>query len=76
MTDIPKLARSLSEAQRRYLTDRAEVRSPTAYSAPRWMTFPPARTHRVLMGLELIGRNGSILPLGLQVRAYLESQQT
>ena len=74
MTDIEKLAGSLSEAQRAYLTTKAQWRQPRIYSQSRWMTFPPSNTHRVLCEQGLTNRGGQILDLGLRVREYLEKQ--
>ena len=69
--DAASIARLLSPAQRRYLTEKAEWRRPRVWSEKRWMTFPPANTHGALMALGLVGPHGSILDLGLEVRDLL-----
>lgn len=77
MTPAPtpeQIAAGLSEAQKRYLTDRAEWLKPTVWAEKRWMTFPPTNVLRVLRRHGLADSNGSILDLGLEVRAILESQ--
>ena len=72
MTDhIDGIIAGMSEAQKRYMTVKAEFRKPVSWAAKRWMTFPPANVHRVLMRLGLVDRSGQILPLGLAVRARL-----
>lgn len=77
MTDeqIAEIAGKLTEAQKRYLCERAEWRKPTAYDPPRWMTFPPPSTHRALMRLELVDGCGQIRTSGLAVRNYLENSR-
>ncbi len=74
MTDAPDIARvaaGLTEAQQAYLTYKAEWRRPAVWAQERWMTFPPARTHAVLMRFVLVDRSGQLLTDGLAVRQHL-----
>lgn len=65
------IAASLSEAQKRYLSDQAFMRRPAPCLEARLMTFPPRNTHRVLIERGLVHHTGEILPLGLVVRSHL-----
>ena len=71
MTDPHAIAKSLSKAQRRYLTTQAHQRDPYGDGRARWMTFPPRNTHDVLMRLGLVDGVGLIRDCGLAVRAVL-----
>ena len=73
MTDVDSIVAGLSEAQKMWLTTKAEFRKPTAWAERRWMTFPPLNTHKVLMRLGLVGGFGTITETGLAVRAKLEA---
>jgi len=70
--DIDRIVRGLTKAQKAYLTTKAEWKKPACWAQERWMTFPPAGVHRVLMRLCLVSKAGSLLGLGLAVRARLE----
>ena len=74
--DIDAIVRGLSIAQQEYLTTLAKWKQPTAYSDHRWMTSPPANTHRVLIAKGMCDGVGQILPLGLRVRARLEQERS
>lgn len=71
--DIAKIAEGLTKAQREYLTSRAQWKKPTCWAQERWMTFPPANTHRVLMAQNLVDASGQIREMGLAVRQHLQS---
>ena len=70
--DVGAIVKGLTKAQRTYLTEKAEWRSPTGYCEPRWMTFPPSNTFRVLKAKGLVDGVGQIREKGLAVRTYLE----
>ena len=71
---VEELAAGLTKAQRAYLTVKAEWKKPRVWAQERWMTFPPAGTHRVLMTLGLVDGAGQIRDTGLAVRSYLMEQ--
>jgi hypothetical protein len=71
-SEVERIAKGLSEAQRRYLTAEAKWREPTAYHGKVWMTFPRFNTHRVLQEKGLAERSGQITPLGLAVSQHLK----
>jgi len=73
-SEAERVVKGLSKAQRCWLVERAKWRSPSNYCPPRWMTFPPSNTHRVLMERGLMDRGGQILTLGLAVRAILQDE--
>lgn len=72
-SEIERIAKRLSKAQRRWLTSEAQWIS-NGFPYESWWTFPPANTWQVLVNLDLLGRGGLILPLGRQVRARLQDQ--
>ena len=71
--DLAALAAGLSEAQRAYLTTRAEWRQPTPFHPERWMAFPPYNVLRCMMRDGLIDRSGQINERGLALRAHLQN---
>lgn len=73
MTDVDSIVAGLSEAQKMWLTTKAEFRKPTAWAERRWMTFPPHNTHKVLVRLGLVNDIGAITETGLAIRTKLEA---
>lgn len=75
MTDPAQIAKSLTRAQREYLTSKAQWRRPICWAQERWMAFPPPNTHTVLCRLGLTDRSGQILDTGLAVRAHIMEEE-
>lgn len=77
MTDsstVAEIAGRLTKAQRAYMSELTSWQAPAFWAAKRWMTFPPAATHRVLISLGLVDRSGQLSDTGLTLRAYLQGQ--
>jgi hypothetical protein len=70
--DVDSIIAGLSEAQKRYMTAKAELCKPDHWQDMCWMTFPPTNVHRVLIRFGLTEENGRLTPLGLAVRVRLE----
>jgi hypothetical protein len=66
MTDAKQIARSLSKAQRAYMTTKAVWQQPETWAESRWMTFPPPNTHRVLSQMGLVTITGCLSTLAYQ----------
>jgi len=73
--DAAAIAAQLSGAQRAWIGKLACWKQPALGHPPRWMTFPPANTHRVLIAKALCDRSGQISKLGLAIRAHLLETQ-
>lgn len=70
-----RIAASLSEAQRRYLTTCAEQHDLWREGRKRWCTFPPVGVHRVLHRLGLVLEIGLITESGMEVKRILEQSK-
>lgn len=69
--EASEIAASLTEAQKRWLTDKAEFRKPRPWAAEQWMISPPPITLRALDRLGLVDYIGALNARGLAVRSHL-----
>lgn len=66
--------KGLSDAQRRWMLDEAELCRSTSGAIRTPNTFPPSNTASVLERLGLWKQTGTLTPLGIQVRALLKDK--